>query len=116
VQADVFDMTPEVAAAFLPRRAVETPGIRFFLATVDGTPCGTAATTLSEHGAGVVGVGTLEAYRHRGVGRAVTAAAVAWGAARGAALAWLYPSAMARRLYERLGFDTLDDVAQVWVA
>jgi len=115
VQGEVFDMSPAVVEAFLPRRAVETPGIRLFLASYAGVACGAAATTLSEHGAGIVGVGTLKAYRHRGVGRAVTAAAVAWGAERGADLAWLYPSAMAQRMYERLGFATLDDVAQVWV-
>jgi GNAT superfamily N-acetyltransferase len=116
VQGEVFDMLPGVVEAFLPRKAVETPGIRLFLASYAGVACGAAATTVSEHGAGIVGVGTLKAYRHRGVGRAVTAAAVAWGAAQGADLAWLYPSAMAQRLYERLGFATLDDVAQVWVA
>lgn len=116
IQAEVFAMAPDVAEAFLPRRAVETPGIRFFLASYGGVACGTAATTLSEAGAGIVGVGTLAAYRHRGVGRASTAAAVAWGAANHADLAWLYPSPMARRLYARLGFATLTDEAQVWVA
>lgn len=116
VQAEVFELAPAVAAAFLPRAALDVPGIRWFLATYDGVPCGTAAVSLSEHGAGVVGVGTLAAYRGRGVGRTVTAAAVAWAAGMGADLAWLYPSAMAQRMYERLGFTTLDDVAQVWVA
>lgn len=116
VQAEVFDMSPDVAEAFVPRAAVETPGIRLFLASYEGVACGTAAASLSDAGAGVVGVGTLAAYRRRGVGRAVTAAAVAWGAANGAGLAWLYPSPMARRMYERLGFATLADEARVWVA
>jgi GNAT superfamily N-acetyltransferase len=116
IQSEVFDMTREVTEAFLPRRAVDTRGIRFFLASYDGVDCGTAATSVSEHGAGIVGVGTLHAFRRRGVGRAVTSAAVAWGAANGADLAWLYPTAKAQRLYERTGFATLDDVAQVWVA
>lgn len=114
IQAEVFGMAPEVAEAFVP--AAGTPGVGMFLASYDGVACGTATTSLSEHGAGIVGVGTLKAYRHRGVGRAVTAAAVAWGAANRADLAWLYPSPMARRMYERLGFAVLDDEAQVWVA
>lgn len=115
IQQDAFDLTPEVAAEFLPWRAVETPGIAFFLGMYDDVVCACSAATLSEHGVGVVGVATLPAYRRRGLGRAVTSAAVAWGAARGADLAWLYPSAMARPLYEGLGFRALDD-AQVWVA
>jgi ribosomal protein S18 acetylase RimI-like enzyme len=115
VQAEVFDIEPDVARAFLPRQAVETPGIVFLLATYGGVACATAITTTSEHGAGIVGVGTLPAYRRRGIARAVTTAAVTEGARRGADLAWLYPSAMARPLYEGLGFVARDD-AQVWVA
>lgn len=115
VQAEVFGIAPDVVTEFLPRRAVETPGVAFLLGWHDDVPCATAATVVSEHGAGIVGVATLPAYRRRGIGRAVTAAAVEAGAAEGAGLAWLYPSAMARPLYEGLGFRALDDV-QVWVA
>ncbi len=115
IQAEVFDLAPDVAEAFLPRRAIETPGIAFFLGRYDDVPCATAAASLSEHGVGVVGVATLAAYRRRGLGRAVTAAAVRWGAERGADMAWLYPSPMARPLYVGLGFRVLDET-QVWVA
>lgn len=114
VQADAFGITPDVVAAFLPRRAIETPGVRFFLARHDGVACATSATVVSEHGAGIVGVATLPAYRRRGIGRAVTAAALRWGAAAGAPLAWLYPSEMAVGLYSGLGFRPLDEV-DVWV-
>jgi len=110
IQAEAFDLTPEVAERFLPRGAVETDGITFFLGRYDDVPCATSAATVSEHGTGIVGVATLPAYRHRGLGRAVTAAA--WGDGD---LAWLYPSAMARRMYERLGFVAVGDT-QVWVA
>lgn len=115
IQADAFRMTPEVTEAFLPWRAVETPGIAFFLGWYDDVPCATAAATVSEHGVGIVGVATLPAYRRRGLGRLVTAAAARWGAEQGADLAWLYPSPMARRMYEGLGFVALDET-QVWVA
>jgi GNAT superfamily N-acetyltransferase len=114
VQAEAFDMSPEVAAAFLPWAAVQTPGLGMFLAAYDDVPCATAGTSVSPYGAGIVGVATLAAYRRRGLGRAVTAAAVRWGERQGADLAWLYPTAMARRLYEGLGFRVLGDV-QVWV-
>jgi GNAT superfamily N-acetyltransferase len=114
IQAEAFDMTPEVTAAFLPPAALRTPGVRLFLAAYDDVPCATAGVSLSPYGAGIVGVATLRGYRRRGLGRAVTASAVAYGATQGADLAWLYPSAMARPLYEGLGFRALDDV-QVWV-
>lgn len=115
IQAEVFDLTAEVAAGLLPPAAVETAGIRLFLARHDGVACGTAAVSVSRYGAGVVGVATLPAHRRRGVGRAVTAAAVRWGAAAGAGLAWLYPTEMARPLYAALGFRAVGDT-QVWVA
>jgi GNAT superfamily N-acetyltransferase len=114
IQAEAFDMTPEVSAGFLPWAAVETEGVRLFLAHHDDVPCATAGVHVSGYGAGVVGVATARGYRRRGIGRTVTAAALRWSAARGADLAWLYPTAMARRLYEGLGFVALDDV-QVWV-
>jgi GNAT superfamily N-acetyltransferase len=113
VQAEVFDLTPEVAEAFLPRAAVETPGIRFLLGLHDGVACATSAVSISRYGAGIVGVGTLAAYRRRGLGRAVTVAALR--AAGDADVAWLYPSDMARPLYAGLGFATLAD-SEVWVA
>jgi ribosomal protein S18 acetylase RimI-like enzyme len=116
IQGAAFDMTPEVAAEFLPRRALDLPGIRWLLAWYDDVPCATAAVSVSEHGAGIVGVATLVAYRRRGVGRAVTAAAVREGAALGAELAWLYPTPMARGLYASLGFAVLDEEAEVWVS
>jgi GNAT superfamily N-acetyltransferase len=113
IQAEVFAMTPAVAEGFLPRAAVETPGITLLLASYDDVACATAAVSVSAYGAGIVGVGTLPAYRRRGLGRLVTAAAVEAGT--GADLAWLYPSPMARRLYEGLGFRALDET-QVWVS
>jgi ribosomal protein S18 acetylase RimI-like enzyme len=115
VQADVFAMAPEVTAAFLPRAGLAAPGVRWLVASYDDVVCATAAVSLSEHGAGIVGVGTLPAYRRRGLARAATLAAVRHGAANGADLAWLYPSATARPLYEGIGFRALDDV-EVWVA
>lgn len=113
IQAEVFDMTPEVAAAFLPMAALDD--VTLLMAWHDDVPCATAAVSVSEHGAGIVGVATLPAYRRRGLGRLVTAAAVRAGQEQGADLAWLYPTPMARRLYEGLGFRTLDET-QVWVS
>ncbi|MDQ1713670.1 MAG: hypothetical protein QOE45_3120 [Frankiaceae bacterium] len=115
VQAVAFAMTPDVTAAFLPREGAVSPSVRWYVASFDDVPCATAAVSVSPYGAGIVGVATLPAYRRRGLARAATVAALRHGAAEGATLAWLYPSAMARPLYEGLGFRALGDV-QVWVA
>jgi ribosomal protein S18 acetylase RimI-like enzyme len=114
IQGEAFAMTPEVAAAFLPPAMLDSPGLTLYVAAYDDVPCATAAVSVSEHGAGIVGVATLRAYRRRGIARAVTATAVEHGRQNGADLAWLYPTAMAQELYAGLGFATLDDV-QVWV-
>jgi GNAT superfamily N-acetyltransferase len=113
IQGAVFGMTPEVTAAFLPREGAETVGVQWFLASFDDVPCAVSGVSVSAYGAGIVGVGTLPAYRRRGLARAATIAALRGGG--GADLAWLYPSATARPLYEGLGFAALDD-AEVWVA
>jgi GNAT superfamily N-acetyltransferase len=112
VQAAAFDLTPEVAERFVPPAARER--VTLLLACYDDVPAATAGVSRSAYGAGLVGVATLRAYRRRGLGRAVTAAAVAYAAERGDDLAWLYPTPMAQRLYAGLGFAVCDDV-QVWV-
>lgn len=114
IQGEAFAMTPEVAAAFLPPAMLGSRGLTLYVATYDGVACATAAVSVSEHGAGIVGVATLRSYRRRGIARAVTATAIESGRRDGADLAWLYPTPMAQRLYASLGFATLDDV-QVWV-
>ena len=113
IQGIAFDMTPEVTAAFVPPAALTTPGLTLFLARHEGVAAASAAVSISPYGAGIVGVSTLPAYRRRGLGAAVTKAAIKHAYDSGADLAWLYPSPMARSLYERLGFRALDDV-QVW--
>jgi predicted GNAT family acetyltransferase len=52
---------------------------------------------------------TLVALRRRGVARALVAAVAAWGVARGATLMYLQverDNAVARTLYEAIGFET----------
>ncbi|MCT0213514.1 MULTISPECIES: GNAT family N-acetyltransferase [unclassified Synechococcus] len=63
------------------------------------------ATSLVLDGTGsILWVGTLPAWRSMGLGRAVTAAAIAAGAARGARLTLLQASAGAESLYAAMGF------------
>jgi ribosomal protein S18 acetylase RimI-like enzyme len=74
------------------------------LAVLDGEPVGCAAAFVGEHGGEVQHVLTLPAVRRRGIGRALTVAALRTIAARGADTAVLTSSAAGLRIYQRLGF------------
>lgn len=64
------------------------------------------ATSLVQEGTGsILWVGTLPAWRRLGLARAVTAAAIAAGAARGARLTLLQASASSQALYAAMGFS-----------
>lgn len=77
---------------------------------LDGTPVATASLVVAGGTAGIYNVATLEAARRRGIGAALTAAAVRRGAERGMALSTLQASTMGRPIYERLGFRFVCDL------
>jgi predicted acetyltransferase len=58
---------------------------------------------------GIFNVATPARHRGRGFGCAVTARAVAEGASRGAAWSWLQSSPLGVSVYERLGFEVLEE-------
>jgi ribosomal protein S18 acetylase RimI-like enzyme len=81
--------------------------LRHFLGLLDGEPVATASRYLGAGIAGVQHVTTLAAARRRGIGTALTRAALREAAGRGYRVGQLGSSAMAVRLYERLGFRTV---------
>jgi ribosomal protein S18 acetylase RimI-like enzyme len=78
--------------------------LRRYLVRIDGAPV--ASATLFVHGqsAGIYNVATLPAARGRGIGSAVTLAALRDGVAMGARVGVLHASDMAQSVYRRLGF------------
>lgn len=72
---------------------------------VDGRLVGTAALYQHEEIAGVYVVGTLKEYRGRGIGTALTAAALNAGRERGLRTGSLQASRMGTPVYERMGFE-----------
>jgi GNAT superfamily N-acetyltransferase len=76
------------------------------LATLDGEPVAAGQFTTPGDGlTELVGIGTLEPFRHRGIAAALTAALAAEAFARGVELAFLTPGdADTRRVYEHAGF------------
>ena len=90
------------------------PEIAAFVARVDGRPAA-AALSFTALGIARVGwVGTLPADRRRGLGAAVTRAAILGGFARGARWAALESSAMGAPVYRALGFREVSRY-RVWV-
>jgi GNAT superfamily N-acetyltransferase len=74
------------------------------LGRLDGRPVATATYVLAAGIVGIFDVSTVPEARGRGIGTAMTVAALRAGREAGYEIAFLQPSAMGRNLYERLGF------------
>ena len=81
--------------------------VQAFVARLDGRPVGNSLAIRSAGTSGVHNVGTLPAARRRGVGTALTWAAVAAGRDMGFDCAVLQSSEMAVSMYEAMGFRTV---------
>jgi GNAT superfamily N-acetyltransferase len=81
-----------------------------FLGLVDDEPVATASLITAGGAAGIYNVTTIERMRGRGIGAAMTVAAVHHGHERGLRLATLQASTMGRPVYERLGFRHVCDL------
>jgi GNAT superfamily N-acetyltransferase len=113
MQATVFGMRSDVVRAYLAPSLLRVPGIACFVARLDGRAVSSSLAIEIDESVGVFGVATLPDARGRGVGTAITAAAVDWARDR-ADLAWLQASEDGRRVYERIGFEVVSDW-DVWV-
>ena len=112
VDAAAFGTRLEISERAFAPALVGVEGARGFLAWQDAGPVGCAVAEDGAGTTGVFGVGVVPSARQRGIGAALTVAAVR---AFPADLAWLLPSDMARPMYERLGFRDLE-TWEVWVA
>lgn len=100
---------PEIFAFYENHEHLWADGAAAFLAHVDGRPAGISMTIVSHGVAGIYWVGCAAEARGRGLGRAMTAAALDAGLAMGAASASLQASPMGESLYRRMGFETIFD-------
>lgn len=96
--------------SFAPLLRLLEPQIREVFTTMlacepDGEPVATAAVFVSGGGAMIANVATRPAWRRRGIGTAVTAAAVRAGFDGGAAFAWLIASPDGVSPYRTIGFE-----------
>jgi ribosomal protein S18 acetylase RimI-like enzyme len=102
-------MATDMAAVF--RRLGERPDGpgRYFVARLDGRPVAAAISVLDDDAVGIYNVATVPEARGRGIGGAITLAALLDGRRRGATLGVLEASPMGRPVYERLGFRDVGD-------
>jgi GNAT superfamily N-acetyltransferase len=96
-------------SAILPKVAelfglVSSDRYRVFTAFLDGRPVGCCALTLHEGVAGIYCVCTLEKFRGRGIGTALTARPLRIARDLGYRIGTLQASKMGYPVYERLGF------------
>jgi predicted GNAT family acetyltransferase len=82
---------------------------------VDGVPVTTALSSAFGDYVGIFNVATPSRHRRRGYGAAITARAVLDGFEGGASFAYLQASAIGLKVYEQLGFQTLE-VWRTWVS
>lgn len=109
-------LSPSPASTELFVRATKRIGLgedapeEHFIGLLHGEPVATVSLVTAGGAAGIYNVTTVEAARGRGIGAAMTAAAVRHGADRGFLLATLQASTMGRSVYERLGFEFVCDL------
>ena len=89
--------------------------LRHFLGRVNGEPVATCSVFLGAGVAGIYDVGTLPERRRRGIGAAITRAAIADAAASGYRMAILHSSTLGAAMYRALGFNDVCAIGQyVW--
>lgn len=100
-------LSPELAHRLISFSFAEDPDVRLFVGRLDRRPVGTSIAIRSRHGSGVYNVGTFPDARRRGVGIALTWAAVEAGHAWGCDSIVLQSSTMGLPMYSEMGFRTV---------
>lgn len=100
---------PETVLPVFPTSLMDDDRVSLFSGYVDdsGRPVATAVCVVAEGLAGVYAVTVLDEFRRRGMGAAMTWAAVAAGARAGVHGVALQATVMGRPVYSRMGFETV---------
>lgn len=100
-------MAPHLAETFVPPGIAEHPTAGLVLGRIDGEIVTTAQWILTDDAVGIYAVSTVPEHRGRGLGAAITWAAVAEGKRRGATWSVLQASTMGLGVYERMGYEVV---------
>lgn len=110
-----FEVAAEPFLQLMTPAMLGLDGARCYVGEMYGAPVATGYALTQGAAIGVFNIATLRPFRGRGFGSAVTARAVADGAAAGAEWAWLQATAAGYPVYERLGFRTVERW-RCWIA
>ena len=97
----------ELAHRLISASFATDPDVQLFVGRLDKKPVATSIAIRSGDASGVYNVGTLPEARRRGVGSAVTWAAVGAGRAWGCDTVVLQSSVMGLSMYAEMGFRTV---------
>jgi ribosomal protein S18 acetylase RimI-like enzyme len=102
--AQGFSFPNKVGSFLITERVCALPDTELFIGYADGEPASTSMLIKTGDIAGIYWVATLEKYRRRGFGSAMTRHAVLAGRDKGCAVASLQASKRGSSVYERIGF------------
>jgi GNAT superfamily N-acetyltransferase len=115
ILASGFDAPMELFELLMTPAVLSLPGARCYVGDVEQEPVTTAFGFTERDHVGIYNVATVPGHRGRGYGTAITARAVLDGFTSGASVAYLQSSVVGYRVYERLGFRTLEKWT-VWIS
>lgn len=107
VATPVQRRTLDAFAREIPRRFASEPAPLRWLGRVDGQPVATSRVSISGGVAGLYAILTLPSHRGRGIGRAMTLAALRAAAGVGYRIGVLQSSDLGYSVYQKLGFRDL---------
>jgi len=115
VAAAGFHAPVEAFLGLMTPAVLRRSGVRTYVGKIEGEPVATGVGVCLANHIGIFNVATLPAYRRHGYGAAITGRAVRDGLDRGARWAWLQATRDGYRIYEKLGFGTLESW-ECWIA
>lgn len=101
-----FGFPKEIGRLFITEQFLGKPGVKLYLGLLAGEPVCTSSLVPTPGIAGIYWVATLPEHRKRGLGEAITWAAVRGGIEAGCATASLQASEAGAPVYARMGFTT----------
>jgi GNAT superfamily N-acetyltransferase len=113
--ARAFDLPLESLRKTFGPLTLDTPEVSIFIARKDGMPVSSVMTTGMGPTIGIWTMATPPEHQRKGAGRAVLEYAIDYHRKRGAGLFYLLATEAGKPLYEKVGFQTLEEGA-VWVA
>jgi ribosomal protein S18 acetylase RimI-like enzyme len=107
VLAEGFGMPLEIAEQLIVSDLSRQDGVELYLGLAGGRAVAASTLVLTGSTAGIYNVATVNDFRRRGIGEAMTWHCVSRGLESGCSVAVLQASSMGQPVYERMGFRTV---------